>query len=221
PQTKKQKEEKKFQDSLKQGQKVVTTSGIHGRITQVNDVTVVVDTGTGKITFEKIIGLTGGIGSGKSTAAKIFNQKGIPVYNSDDRAKYLMQHSPELKKSIQSLLGVEAYQENGELNRSFISNKIFLDKTLLQKMNELVHPAVFEDSENWKNKQKEAPFLLREAAILFESGAFLLCDAIISVVADENIRIERTIKRDGLTQIEVQNRINNQWTDSQRIEKSD
>ncbi len=169
----------------------------------------------------KVIGLAGGIGSGKSTVAKSFSIKGIPVYNSDDKAKYLMKHSLELKNNIQLLLGEHAYDEAGELNKSYISDKIFRDKDLLKKMNALVHPAVFKDSLDWQNNQKNVPFILKESAILFESGGYLLCDAIISVVAEEKIRIKRTMQRDGFSEQEVKNRINNQWSDDQRIENSD
>jgi dephospho-CoA kinase len=169
----------------------------------------------------KILGLTGGIGSGKSTVAKLFSQKGIPVYISDNRAKELMKNSPKLNQKIKALLGEDSYFKNGELNRPYISHKIFQDKSLLQKMNALVHPAVAQDFENWKTENNYAPFVIKESAILFESSSFLFCDLVISVVADENIRIQRSVERDGLTRQEIINRIKNQWTDKQRIERSD
>lgn len=167
----------------------------------------------------KIVGLTGGIGSGKSTIAQWFTDKGVPVYNSDKEAKRLMNENPDVQSKIIKLLGKESY-ENGQLNRKFISSKVFEDKELLEQLNQIVHPAVFEDFTDWVHKQVSA-FVVKEAAILFESGAYNGCDYIISVVAMEELRIQRVIERDGISREEVLKRIQNQWTDELRIVNSD
>lgn len=167
----------------------------------------------------KIVGLTGGIGSGKSTLAKWFRQKGIPVYNADDEAKLLMNNDPELIKKLTSEFGEETYKD-GIYNRAYISSLVFKNKKALKKLNSIVHPAVFRHFENWLNGLDSA-FAVKEAAILFESGSWKDCDAIITVAADEDIRIKRVMERDQLSAEQIQSRIKNQWTDSQRIEKSD
>lgn len=167
----------------------------------------------------KITGLTGGIGSGKSTVAKWFIENGVPVYNSDNEAKWLMNNDENLKLELIKLFGKETYI-NGQYNRSFVASKVFGNPNLLLKLNSIVHPAVFEHFDKWIQSQN-ANFIVKEAAILFESGSYKDCDAIISVVADENIRIKRVMQRDELSEEQVKARIKNQWTDEQRIEKSD
>lgn len=167
----------------------------------------------------KIIGLTGGIGSGKSTIAKWFSEKQIPVYDSDREAKKLMNEHPEVIQKLIDLLGEETYK-NGVYNSRFVASKVFQDKELLKKLNQIVHPAVFQHFQNWvENQQSE--FVVKEAAILFESGSYKDCDAIISVIANEEVRINRVKKRDGLDSEQIRQRMKNQWTDEQRIELSD
>ncbi|MFA7616103.1 MAG: dephospho-CoA kinase [Moheibacter sp.] len=167
----------------------------------------------------KIVGLTGGIGSGKSTLAKWFRKKGIPVYNADDEAKLLMNNDPELIKKLTLEFGEETYKD-GIYNRDYISTLVFNNKKALKKLNSIVHPAVFRHFESWLNSLDSA-FAVKEAAILFESGSWKDCDSIVSVAADEDIRIKRVMERDRLSAEQIQGRIKNQWTDSQRIEKSD
>lgn len=167
----------------------------------------------------KIVGLTGGIGSGKSTLAKWFRKKGIPVYNADDEAKLLMNNDPELIKKLTLEFGEETYKD-GIYNRDYISTLVFNNKEALKKLNSIVHPAVFRHFESWLNSLDSA-FAVKEAAILFESGSWKDCDSIVSVAADEDIRIKRVMERDRLSAEQIQGRIKNQWTDSQRIEKSD
>ncbi len=167
----------------------------------------------------KIVGLTGGMGSGKTTVCNLFLEKGVPVYNSDLRAKWLMSNSVALKHEIQLLLGSDAYTVSGELNRAFVSNKIFQDNALLTQINNFVHPAVFNDFELWKNQQK-TPFVLKESAILFESGGNLFCNYVIAVVGDLETRIKRVMERDKLSREEILSRMQHQWKDPQRIEKS-
>ncbi len=165
------------------------------------------------------IGLTGGIGSGKTTIAQWFQEKGIPVYNSDFEAKKLMNENEDLIQQLIELFGDETYK-NGEYNRSYVASKVFNDKELLNQLNAIVHPAVFKHFDEWLDNQNSS-FVVKEAAILFESGSYKDCDYIISVIADEEIRIDRVAKRDQLNEDQIRNRMKSQWTDQQRIEKSD
>ena len=146
-------------------------------------------------TRPKLIGVTGGIGSGKSTVCKIFEVLGHKVYYADDRAKWLMNNEQQLKKKISNLFGNDAYNETG-LNRSFISSQIFKNQELLQQLNGLVHPAVAEDLKNWVDNNRKEEMLFDEAALLFEIGSYKKMDATILVTAPEDLRISRVIKRD-------------------------
>ncbi|NQX93228.1 MAG: dephospho-CoA kinase [Flavobacteriales bacterium] len=166
-----------------------------------------------------VIGLTGGIGSGKTTVGKLFESLGIPVYSADQRAKDLYQESAELKTQVLELFGDKAYIA-GELNRPFLAKKVFNDKILLNKLNSLVHPLVRKDFQDWKSKQS-SKYVLREAAILFESNTYKDCDYVITVYAPVEERLRRVMLRDQADQNQVMSRINNQWTDEQRREKAD
>ncbi|MDM1040629.1 MULTISPECIES: dephospho-CoA kinase [Empedobacter] len=166
-----------------------------------------------------VAGITGGIGSGKSTAAKFFEELGIPVYNSDTRAKTIQNENSEVKVKIIAAFGEEAYNENG-LNKPYLSKQVFQNNEKLKLLNSIVHPAVFQDFEDWKKAQK-SDIVMKEAAILIESGSYKDCDVVISVVADIETRIARTIERDGLSREEILARINNQISDEERIAKSD
>ncbi|QTV04569.1 dephospho-CoA kinase [Faecalibacter bovis] len=172
-----------------------------------------------KKTTTKIIGLTGGIGSGKTTAAKYFEELGFPLYNSDLRARKIQNENPEVIQKIKNLFGEEAYNEDG-MNRHFIAAQTFNDKDKLQQLNAIVHPAVFNDFKNWVDEQNSA-YVIKEAAILIESGSYKDCDIIISVIADKEIRIARTIERDGLTREQILTRMANQLSDDERKEFSD
>ncbi len=171
----------------------------------------------------KIIGLTGGIGSGKSTVAGMFNTLGIPVYESDHRAKILMHENDAIINSIKALLGDEAYLPDGTLNRSAIAAKVFQDKALLVQLNAIVHPAVHEDLLRWarEDQQIAAPYLIHESAILFEENLTDLLSAVILVVANEDIRIERVVKRDNTKEENVRQRMKNQWLDKDKIPLAD
>lgn len=166
-----------------------------------------------------VAGITGGIGSGKSTAAKFFEELGIPVYNSDTRAKTIQNENSEVKVKIIAAFGEEAYNENG-LNKPYLSKQVFQNNEKLKLLNSIVHPAVFQDFEDWKKAQK-SDIVMKEAAILIESGSYKDCDVVISVVVDVETRIARTIQRDGLSREEILARINNQISDEERITKSD
>ena len=165
------------------------------------------------------VGLTGGIGSGKTTVSEVFHSLGIPVYNSDKRAKYLMENDPSLRVAIIQYFGEESYRSEG-LNRLYLSEQVFSDKSKLQKLNSIVHPVVGNDFALWC-KNQSAPFVLKEAAILIESRAYKGLDKIIVVTASENVRMERVMERDGVKASEVRDRINNQMTDSERLQYAD
>lgn len=167
----------------------------------------------------KIIGLTGGIGSGKSTAAKYFEELGFPVYNSDLSARRIQNENEIVIQKIKKVFGENAYNENG-LNRLFIAAESFQNKEKLSQLNAIVHPAVFEDFNAWIASQK-SPYIIKEAAILIESGSYKDCDLIIAVVANQEIRITRTIERDQLTREQILTRINNQLTDEERMTYAD
>ncbi|MBT8306244.1 MAG: dephospho-CoA kinase [Maribacter sp.] len=166
-----------------------------------------------------IVGLTGGIGSGKSTVAKMFKELGVPVYNSDKKARKLMKSSKKIRKSIKGLLGDEAY-DGKELNKTYIASKIFKDKTLLDQMNAIVHPAVRRNFMAWVNKQ-QAPYVIQEAAIIFENDLQQFYDKVILVTAPEKLRIKRVMERDGIPKSEILARIANQWQDTRKIQLSD
>ena len=163
----------------------------------------------------KIIGLTGGIGSGKTTVARMFESHGIPVYNSDERAKELMVESGELVNSIKSLLGEEAYSGN-ILNREYVAQRVFTDKEMLENLNNLVHPAVRGDFNKWAVAQ-EAPYVIQEAAILFENGAHEKFDQMILVTAPKLIRLKRIMQRDNESEDNILARMSHQWEDARKL----
>lgn len=167
----------------------------------------------------KIIGLTGGIGSGKTTIANHFMAAGIPVYIADDEARTIMQ-SAEIIDEIKKTFGTAIF-ENGILNRQKLAEIVFNDPDKLKQLNSIIHPAVKKHFDNWILKHKESPFVVYEAAILFESGSFKNCDKIITVTAPLESRIQRVIERDNTTREHVLKRMNMQWDDNQRIAKSD
>ncbi|SDE24870.1 dephospho-CoA kinase [Pricia antarctica] len=168
----------------------------------------------------KYVGLTGGIGSGKTTVAKMFTQLGVPVYNSDDEAKQLMENSTSLKKALKTLLGEAAYK-NERLNKTFISDQVFNDTSLLGQLNSIVHPAVRTHFLEWSKQQKTA-YVIQEAAIIFEIGSQNFYDRIILVTAPENLRIQRIMDRDPKSSpTTIKARMQNQWKDTRKIASSD
>lgn len=166
----------------------------------------------------KIVGLTGGIGSGKSTVAKMFASKGIPVYTADDEAKKLMNTSKVIKRHLTNLLG-EACYKNGEINRAYISSKIFNDRSLLQQINAIIHPKVATHFKRWLKKQI-APYIIKEAAIIFENNLQDQYDLIILVVAEKSSRIKRILKRDSTSVDKIENVMKNQMSDEEKIKLS-
>lgn len=164
-------------------------------------------------------GITGGIGSGKSTVCQVFETLGIPVFYADTAAKYLMQKDEYLKQQIIHLFGPDAYQ-NGNLNRAFISNIVFTDKEKLAKLNAITHPAVIRYGEEWMNKQN-APYTLKEAAIFFESGSNKKMDVMIGVSAPLHLRIQRTMQRENISEVAVQERISRQMNEEEKMKLCD
>lgn len=166
-----------------------------------------------------LIGLTGGIGSGKSTVAKVFETLGIPVYYADDEAKRLMNTDERLKQEIIKQFGIESYKD-GTLNRPYIASLVFADKEKLSLLNSLVHPVTIEDSQKWV-LQQISPYVIREAALLFESGANKGLDFVIGVSAPLPLRIQRVIQRDGLSKEEIEQRISRQMDEEEKTKKCD
>jgi dephospho-CoA kinase len=166
------------------------------------------------------VGITGGIGSGKSTVCRVFSNLGIPVFEADKAAKELMNNSEKIFDQLTRLFGAEVYLPDHSINRKYLAAIVFNDKSLLEKLNRIVHPVVRSVFFDWCDKQ-HAPYIIHEAAILFESGFYKFMDKTIAVVTSENERIERVVKRDGVTIEMVQERIRNQWNDKQRMELAD
>ncbi|PIB32162.1 dephospho-CoA kinase [Gaetbulibacter sp. 5U11] len=166
-----------------------------------------------------IVGLTGGIGSGKTTVANYFKALNVPVYIADNEAKALMNRSKVIKRNLIKLFGDEAYV-NHTLNKPFIASQIFSNQDLLKKMNAIVHPKVAKHFLNWVKKQN-VPYVISEVAIIFENGSQGKYDYIITVVAPEQTRLNRVIKRDNSSEAKVKAIMNNQWTDQQKTEHSD
>jgi dephospho-CoA kinase len=165
------------------------------------------------------VGLTGGIGSGKTTVAKIFELLGIPVYYADDAAKKIMNEDSELKAAIEKQFGREAYS-NGELNRAHLSTRVFNDPFQLEILNSLVHPATIRDAVKWMDQQKSS-YTIKEAALIFESGSAEYLDYVIGVYAPAQLRIERTMERNHLTFGDVTQRMNKQLDEDMKMKLCD
>ncbi len=167
----------------------------------------------------KVLGLTGGIGSGKTTVAKMFEALEVPVYNADKAAKTLMQSSKDLKQKIKQLLGEDAYKQN-QLNKGFISEKIFNNKVLLKQINALVHPEVALDFNSWLSIQTSV-YVVKEVAIIFEIAAENQFDYILTVTAPESMRVQRIIERDQASLAKIKALMSNQLQDLEKTAKSD
>jgi dephospho-CoA kinase len=168
-----------------------------------------------------LVGITGGIGSGKSTVAKIFSILGIPIYSADDRAKWLMGNDEELKRQLTNAFGPESFSSDGSLNRTFLANEVFSDPEKVKMINALVHPAVGKDFFAW-TEQQHAPYVLKEAALIFESGSEKTLDKVINVSSPLKVRIARILMRDPFRKEEQVNQIiNQQLPDEQKNELAD
>ena len=161
------------------------------------------------------IGITGGIGSGKTTVAKVFEVLGIPVYYADDGAKRLMNEDEELKEKIKQQFGDEVYK-NGKLDKKYLADIVFTSPEKLNQLNTLVHPATLKDAERWM-KEQTAAYCIKEAALIFESGAHDYLDYVIGVTAPAPLRILRTMHRDGVTKEEVIARMDKQLDETIKI----
>lgn len=170
--------------------------------------------------MHKIIGLTGGIGSGKTTVAHFIEEMGYPVYNSDTRAKDLVNESEELKKAIINLLGSQSYDENGLYDRKYVAGLVFNNDELLKQLNAIIHPAVNIDFHDWVKRQT-TEIVFKETALLFELKLNLQCYKSILVTADESIRIKRVMDRDAKTYREVEKVIDNQMPERKKIRLAD
>lgn len=168
----------------------------------------------------RIIGLTGGIGSGKTTVAKIIEEMGFPVYYSDDEAKNIVNKDSVLKEKVKELLGENAYDENGFYNRKYVSEKVFNNDELLEKLNQLIHPSVKQDFENWVNSQNST-FLFKETALLFELKLNEQCYKSVLVTAEDKIRMKRVMDRDGKTYREVEKIMEKQMPEKEKLKLAD
>ena len=167
----------------------------------------------------KIVGLTGGIGSGKSKALTFFKNKGIPCYQADLAGHKVLNENPEVKAKVKAYFGSEIYTSKG-LDRKALGKQVFNNQEALQFLNGIVHPAVRLDFQNFIEEQ-QAPFIVSEVAILFENGGEKRYDKIILLTAPEALRIERVMARDGVSETEVRQRMQKQWTDAQKIPLAD
>ncbi len=172
----------------------------------------------------KKIGITGGIGSGKTTVCKIFESLDIPVYYADTEAKKIMTSNLSVKKQMKDLLGDQAFYNNGKPDRNYIASKIFNDKELLAKINEIIHPAVQLDADRWfeilKNEGK-SKYCLKEAALLVETGSYKSLNSLIVVTCPEDIRIHRVMQRDKMKFDDVIKKVRNQWPEEDKVKLAD
>jgi dephospho-CoA kinase len=168
------------------------------------------------------IGITGGIGSGKTTVCKVFETLGVPVFYADTVAKQIMVSDGILVKGVKEAFGTESYTPEGVLNNKHIAGIVFNNSEQLARLNELVHPAVFRAFDNWvKQVPPTVPYILKEAALLFESGSYKMCDQNILVIAPEQTRLQRVMERDGVTAEQVKARMDKQLPDAEKTKLAD
>ncbi len=167
------------------------------------------------------IGVTGGIGSGKSTVCQIFSILGVPCYNADIRARWLMENDQGLVDNIQAFFGTESYIDQ-KINRNFLAKQTFGSKSKLDKLNSFVHPKVKNDYEEWLEDQQQSSYVIKEAALLFESGSYKLLDAIVNVTAPIDLRVRRVLQRDSFrSESEIKSIIKRQLSEEERSDRSD
>ena len=168
----------------------------------------------------KVVGITGGIGSGKSTVCNIFRVLGIPVYEADSEAKKLYD-LPEVVAELKKVFGGHYFSKSGELDKRKFADLIFNDETALQKINDIVHPYVKKSFREWRKAHNDKPYVLKEAAILFESGSDKGCDKVITVTSPESIRLKRVMARDQRTADQIKKIMGKQWSDAEKVKRSD
>ncbi len=166
------------------------------------------------------VGITGGIGSGKSYVCEVFRNLNIPVFNADDVANNIIENDPEIKVFYKNLFGNDIYG-NGQLNRVKVAKKVFNDDQLLRQVNQAIHPVVFKKFNNWVKENEKHPYVIKEAAIIFESGAEKELDFVITISAPEELRLKRVMHRDQVDRKTVKARIRKQWTEEDRIKHAD
>ncbi|WP_242157658.1 dephospho-CoA kinase [Aestuariivivens sediminis] len=167
-----------------------------------------------------IVGLTGGIGSGKTTVANVFKALGVPIYIADEEAKRLMNTSKVIKRKLIALFGEEAYLD-GKLNKSFLAKVIYNDRSHLEQMNAIVHPKVARHFKKWVLKQQNSPYVIKEVAILFENDGHKACDYVITVTAPKELKIKRLLNREENSIKRIEAIMRNQWDDNERVPLSD
>lgn len=167
------------------------------------------------------VGVTGGIGSGKSTVCNIFKNLGVPVFHSDDEGKRILNHDPKAKAEVRRSFGKDMYNSRGELDRARLASLVFNDPQSLEDLNAIVHPKVLAAYDAWCQKHERSPYVIKEAAILFESGAFHHLDKIINVFAPKEDRVKRVLARDGVTEEQVRKRMRFQYSDEERNSLAD
>ncbi len=167
-----------------------------------------------------IVGITGGIGSGKTTAANVFEKLGVPIYIADEKARALTAENDQILSYIRKTYGDDVFDGEGNLNRKALGEAVFGNKEKLDELNNVIHPMVAQDFKSWVREQS-TPYVLKEAAVLFESGTYTDCDYVILVVASRETRIQRVIKRSGLSREDIESRMHHQWSDEDKMALSD
>ncbi len=167
------------------------------------------------------VGLTGGIGSGKTTVSRFFDTLGIPIYYADNAAKWLMQNDSILVSAIKTAFGEDIYNHDQVLDRQKLASIVFNDLKALRRLESLVHPAVFRHGQEWAAQYPEVPYIIREAALTFESGSYKMLDKVITVFAPKEIRIQRVLQRDNTNKEAIEARMDKQWKDERKIELAD
>ena len=166
------------------------------------------------------VGITGGIGTGKSFVSKVFKTLGVPFYDADLEAKLIMSKDDDVRQTLIRVFGRETYLEDGQVNREYLSAVVFNDPEKLTLLNSIVHPAVIQASVDWSNKQT-APYILKEAALLYESGSYKNLDYTILVTAPEELRIQRVMQRDGVEREDVLRRMTRQMPEEEKLQYAD
>ena len=168
------------------------------------------------------IGITGGIGSGKSLVCRVFGALGVPVYSADERAKWLLNHDPKLRKTVEALLGNEAYTAEGSYNRQWVAGRVFQNPELLRELNAVVHPRVGEDTLQWMQTHQNAPYVVKEAAIMSKAGSNNSLDKVVVVQAPVDLRVKRVQQRDPhRSETEIRDIINRQVSEEERLKIAD